>query len=138
MTNLPEYAQTSGIIGLDEVIPVVLEILATTPEARFGYQSQGGRACMYFYADGKPCCVIGHVFHRFGIEKSALRYSGRNDINLDPNTCVLWALDLSVTRRFTENAIRYMTLAQSLQDQNITWGEVKWQLERRQSDAAAS
>ena len=115
--------QQRDILDLAAARKMVSEILLSAPDRVFG--ATGGRACMYFYANGQPSCVVGHVLARLGFNREMMRKGdGGDGGRYDLNSVKFYALREIVKDKITPDAERFLNVAQAYQDQGKSWGEV--------------
>jgi len=79
-----------------------------------------GAECVYIDQDGKPSCLVGHVFDRFGVNGEFREGEGYEEsIMTAQQACEVLAFEGVY---FTPKARYLLALVQDHQDHNIRWG----------------
>src|SRR6185436_6344159 len=83
----------------------------------------------YFYSDGSPACLFGHIFFQLGITLDDIAYATSNNVKLidesmrlDPNSARIRFVLKSLG--YTENFYSVAEVAQIYQDEKKKWSEV--------------
>lgn len=101
-------------LGVAEVRALLREIVAEFPDgyAYEGAEWRGQQTCVYAF-EGKPSCLIGHLFHRLNIEIPEWHQNAR----------VARVVPVFAWGVFTNDAVLYMTNVQQSQDARFPWAE---------------
>lgn len=115
------------IVKYDEA----LDLLNKAVELKGGdyvYQpnrTDSGPSCLYA-KDGQPDCIVGHVLVDLGIPASELEYKGlgetENTLSFGPIGEIAVTIQYTKGIRFTPKARRLLSIAQSQQDNGVSWG----------------
>jgi hypothetical protein len=75
--------------------------------------------CKYFYKDGTPCCLVGHVLHALGVT--------HEDVPPYNNQQIFDVMVKDLPQEFSPRATRYLDRIQSTLDSssNMRWDEVR-------------
>lgn len=104
----------SDPLGVAEVRALLLEIVAEFPDGHY-YEPvvwRGDPMCVYS-VDGRPSCLIGHLFHRLGVAVPEWHQSAR----------VARVVPGYAGGMFTSDAVVYMSHVQQLQDARMPWAD---------------
>jgi hypothetical protein len=92
------------------------EVLLSAPETR--YLATTPFCGMYFNPlTGSPCCVVGYIFARIGVEYEDVSEHRANQ-------AALTSLDHLWRDKMTGNAMLVLSEAQRMQDSGRSWGEI--------------
>jgi hypothetical protein len=93
------------------------EILLSAPDTR--YLRSTPLSGYYFNPlTGEPCCVVGHIFVRIGVEYEDVSASLENKTALE---ALEW---VRIMDRMTVRAMTFLREAQCMQDNERSWGEI--------------
>lgn len=122
-------------LNLDKAKALVAEAIAERGED-YSYPKQGG-SCLYVhdvdrrwddprgdytvsYDNATPGCLVGLALHKGGISLEDMAKRGRNEVNAEE---VLNNLQGAGLLTFTDEAMYYLSNAQSSQDNGAPWGQ---------------
>jgi hypothetical protein len=109
------------MLTMDVAEPMVAEILLSEPDAQFGPANGANmRQCRYFNNDGTPCCLVGHVFHRIGIELENIDIWGVDN----PNGAQFAVLEDAWRGDIDRQTANFLEKLQEMQDMGKTWQEI--------------
>lgn len=101
--------------SLDTIRPLVIEILRSEPDNKFGYDI--GVPCQYWDYDRKcPDCIIGRLLARLGLSVQAHVPYNQNHEQFQFIT--------SLTGLFEPDANMFLARVQKNQDAAVPWGQV--------------
>lgn len=104
----------SDPLGVDQVRALLLDIVAEFPDGHH-YEPvpwRGDKMCVYS-VDGRPSCLIGHLFHRLGVVVPEWHQSAR----------VARIVPGYAGGMFTSDAVIYMSNVQQSQDAHMPWAD---------------
>lgn len=76
-------------------------------------------SCVYFDEDGKPACVVGHVFDRLGVDPDVIMAQNGIQNGMPFGYNYLRKLFSGLSRDFVDR----VSIVQRYQDEGSTWAE---------------